>query len=102
MDFVQVNDADTLDNKYVFPPGSTENIEETFGFPHRAVHCVDLHNTLKELALRDDGRGPRFELYLGVRVVRVDFEADAELKALMRPGRQSFILLYQGEVLSLI
>ena len=56
----------------VFPPGWTENIEETIGLPRRAVHRVDLHNTLKELALRDDRRSPRVELHLGLRIVRVD------------------------------
>ena len=83
MDSVSVFAGDTLEELHVYPPGSMDHLEENLGFPYRAFHRVDLHNTLRELALRDDGKGPRVELRLGVKIVRVDVE-NAEIE--MRDG----------------
>ncbi|KAH6717128.1 hypothetical protein BKA61DRAFT_477884 [Leptodontidium sp. MPI-SDFR-AT-0119] len=52
--------------------------EDMTGFPSRYFHRVDLHNRLKKLALRDDREGS-VEIFLGVRIVRVDVE-NAELE----------------------
>lgn len=74
MNSVAVYAGDTLENHDVYPPGAMDGIEDTLGFPYRAFHRVDLHNELKKLALRNDGTGPGVNLYLGVKVVRVDVD----------------------------
>lgn len=72
-------DGASLREKDVYPPGVMERIEENLGFPYRAFHRVDLHNELRNLALADDGSGPRVDLHLGVKIVRVDVE-NAEIE----------------------
>jgi salicylate hydroxylase len=80
MDSVSVFAGDTLEEKHVYPPGSMDRIEENLGFPYRAFHRVDLHNTLRLMALTDNGKGMKINLKLGVKIVRVDVEnAEIEL-----------------------
>jgi len=75
MDSVSVFAGDTLEEYHFYPPGTMDGLEQKIGFPHRAFHRVDLHNALRELALGDDVKGPRVELKLGVRIMRVDVES---------------------------
>jgi salicylate hydroxylase len=79
MDSVSYFAGDTLGEKHIYPPGAMDNIEEHLGFPYRAFHRVDLHNTLKEMALKNDGTGLEIHLKLGVNIVRVDVE-NAEIE----------------------
>ena len=79
MESVCIFAGDTLEEQQVYPPGVMDRIEENIGFPYRAFHRVDLHNELREMALRDDGKGPRVELKLGIKIVRVDVE-NAEIE----------------------
>ncbi|KAH7385046.1 putative salicylate hydroxylase [Cadophora sp. MPI-SDFR-AT-0126] len=74
MDSVAVYAGDTLENQDVYPPGAMDEIEANLGFPYRAFHRVDLHNELKKLALKDDDKGPKVDLHLGVKAMRVDVE----------------------------
>ncbi|PVH81017.1 FAD/NAD(P)-binding domain-containing protein, partial [Cadophora sp. DSE1049] len=80
MDSVAVYAGDTLEKKDVYPPGAMDGIEANLGFPYRAFHRVDLHNQLKKLTLQDDGTGPKVDLHLGVKVVKVDIE-NAEVES---------------------
>jgi salicylate hydroxylase len=79
MDSVSYFAGDTLEEKHIYPPGAMDNIEENLGFPYRAFHRVDLHNTLKAMALKIDGTGLEIDLKLGVKIVRVDVE-NAEIE----------------------
>jgi len=82
MDTVEISSGNTLEQLNVYPPGVMDNIEENLGFPYRAFHRVDLHNELKKLALSEDdgGKEGKVELFLGVKIVRVDVErAEIEL-----------------------
>jgi salicylate hydroxylase len=80
MDSVSVFAGDTLEEKHVYPPGAMDRIEENLGFPYRAFHRVDLHNNLRQMALKDDGKGLKVDLKLGVKIVRVDVgKAEIEL-----------------------
>jgi salicylate hydroxylase len=74
MDCVSYFAGDTLEKKHIYPPGAMDKIEENLGFPYRAFHRVDLHNTLKAMALKNDGKGLEIDLKLGVKIVRVDVE----------------------------
>jgi salicylate hydroxylase len=79
MDSVSYFAGDTLEEKHIYPPGAMDNIEENLGFPYRAFHRVDLHHTLKAMALKIDGTGLEIDLKLGVKIVRVDVE-NAEIE----------------------
>jgi salicylate hydroxylase len=79
MDSVSYFAGDTLEEKHIYPPGAMDNIEENLGFPYRAFHRVDLHNTLKAKALKNDGTGLEIDLKLGIKIVRVDVE-NAEIE----------------------
>ncbi|PVH82774.1 FAD/NAD(P)-binding domain-containing protein [Cadophora sp. DSE1049] len=74
--------GDTLEErKNPFPasPFWDVNVEDLTDFPNRSFHRVDLHNGLKNLAFRDGGDGS-VEVFLGVKIVKVDVEnAEIEL-----------------------
>ncbi|KAH7384933.1 hypothetical protein BKA64DRAFT_646370 [Cadophora sp. MPI-SDFR-AT-0126] len=75
--------GDTLEErKNAFPasPFWDVDVEDLTGFPYRSFHRVDLHDGLKKLALRDDGKGT-VEIRLSAKIVRVDVEnAEIELE----------------------
>lgn len=71
--------GDTLEEKHIYPPGAMDNIEENLGFPYRAFHRVDLHNTLKAMTLKNNGTGLEVDLKLRVKTVRIDVE-NAEIE----------------------
>lgn len=79
MDSVSVFAGDTLEEQHVYPPGAMDRIEENLGFPYRAFHRVDLHNALRDMALRDDGERPKVDLKLGTKITGVDVQ-NAEIE----------------------